>query len=87
MKKNNTRMIIFSTDINSVVEEIVRKEPLITESKIDKVKELIESNFLRVYSIVYFSIFFFFKDYRKKFLIKKIDVFIYLKFFGRIFFH
>ncbi|CAF4645033.1 unnamed protein product [Rotaria socialis] len=30
------------TDINSVVEEIVRKEPLITATKIDKVRELIE---------------------------------------------
>jgi hypothetical protein len=27
-----------------VVEEIMRREPLITASKIDKVKELIESN-------------------------------------------
>jgi hypothetical protein len=53
MKKNNTRMIIFSTDINSVVEEIVRKEPLITESKIDKVKELIESNFLCVFNSLF----------------------------------
>ena len=39
--------IFFSTDINSVVEEIMRREPLITASKIDKVKELIESNVCR----------------------------------------
>lgn len=36
-------MRFFSTDVNSVVDEIVRKEPLITATKVDKVKELIES--------------------------------------------
>lgn len=32
-----------STDVNSIVDEIVKKEPLITATKVDKVKELIES--------------------------------------------
>ena len=41
-------MIIFSTDVNSVVEEIVRREPLITATKVDKVKELIESNMMNI---------------------------------------
>ena len=36
-------LFYFSTDVNSVVEEIVKKEPLITAAKVDKVKELIES--------------------------------------------
>jgi hypothetical protein len=75
---------LFSTDINSVVEEIMRKEPLITATKVDKVKELIESNDLK--TILAFHILIF-KDYKKKFLIKMIDDFIYSKFFVRIFFH
>ncbi len=75
---------LFSTDINSVVEEIMRKEPLITATKVDKVKELIESNDLK--TILPFHILIF-KDYKKKFLIKMIDDFIYSRFFVRIFFH
>jgi len=34
--------------VNSVVEEIIKKEPLITSTKIDKVKELIESNKIKI---------------------------------------
>jgi len=46
MLLNIRKMVFFSTDINSIVEEIVRKEPLITAAKVDKVKELIESKIL-----------------------------------------
>jgi len=75
---------LFSTDINSVVEEIMRKEPLITATKVDKVKELIESNDLK--TILAFHILIF-KDYKKNFLSKTIDGFIYLKYFVLIYFH
>ena len=46
-QKQNEIYYFCSTDINSVVEEIVKREPLITATKIDKVKELIES---KIYS-------------------------------------
>lgn len=76
----------FSTDVNSVVDEIVRKEPLITATKIDKVKELIESKIDGLIKLLFLLIFNF-KDYKKKSLIKKIDVFIYLKCCVLIYFH
>lgn len=38
--------------MNSVVEEIMKKEPLITSTKVDKVKELIESMNLNGFFVV-----------------------------------
>lgn len=43
-KRNSKNAFNSSTDVNSVVEEIMKKEPLITATKVEKVKELIESN-------------------------------------------
>ena len=39
-----TTFYFSSTDVDSVVEEIVKREPLITLAKVEKVKELIASN-------------------------------------------
>jgi len=60
-------MIIFSTDINSVVEEIVKREPLITATKVDKVRELIESNIMNIYFILIYYVFFVLRITRKNF--------------------
>ena len=45
-KNNPENWFDSSTDVNSVVEEIMKKEPLVTATKVEKVKELIESNAL-----------------------------------------
>jgi hypothetical protein len=46
MMNSTDAYFVSSTDVDSVVEEIVKREPLITLAKVEKVKELIASNLI-----------------------------------------